>query len=103
MNIQEKKHELIKFEDGDFSLDVNVSPEEDTLWLTQEQIAILFEKAKSTINEHIKNILKEPLSHELFLDSTLVYPAIDTSIEGSNFIDELECSKLPLFANSCII
>ena len=29
MNIQEKKYELIKFEDDDFSLDVNVSPEED--------------------------------------------------------------------------
>ena len=49
------------------------------------------------LRDQIKNILKEPLSHELFLDSTLVYPAIDTSIEGSNFIDELECSKLPLF------
>jgi hypothetical protein len=34
--IQEKKYELIKFVDGDFSLDVNVSPEEDTVWLTQE-------------------------------------------------------------------
>ena len=65
MNIQEKKYELIKFEDGDFSLDVNVSPEEDTLWLTQDQIAILFEKAKSTINEHIKNILKYELDENV--------------------------------------
>jgi len=64
-NIQEKKYELIKFEDGDFSLDVNVSPEEDTLWLKQDQIAILFEKAKSTINEHIKNILKYELDENV--------------------------------------
>jgi hypothetical protein len=28
-------------------------------WLTQEQIAHLFGKAKSTINEHIKNVFKE--------------------------------------------
>jgi len=56
---------LIKFEDDDFSLDVNVSPEEDTLWLTQNQIAILFEKAKSTINEHIKNILKYELDENV--------------------------------------
>ena len=27
-NIKENKYELIKFEDGDFSLDVNVSPKE---------------------------------------------------------------------------
>ncbi len=31
MNNQEKNYELIKFVDGDFSLDVNVSPNEDTL------------------------------------------------------------------------
>ena len=33
MNNQEKKYELIKFEDGEFSLDVNVSPNEDTVCL----------------------------------------------------------------------
>ena len=32
-------YELIKFEDGDFSLDVNVSPKDETVWLTQSQIA----------------------------------------------------------------
>ena len=52
------KYEIIKFEDGDFSLDVNVSPNEETVWLTQEQIAKLFQKAKSTINEHINKIFK---------------------------------------------
>ena len=56
---QEKKYELIKFEDGDFSLDVNVSPEEDTVWLTQEQMAILFNRDTSVISRHISNILKE--------------------------------------------
>ena len=59
MNIQEKKYELIKFEDGDFSLDVSVSPEEDTVWLTQEQMAILFNRDTSVISRHISNILKE--------------------------------------------
>jgi len=29
------------------------------VWLTQEQMAKLFGKAKSTINEHIKNVYKE--------------------------------------------
>ena len=59
MNIQEKKYELIKFEDGDFTLDVNVSPSEDTVWLTQEQMAILFNRDTSVISRHISNILKE--------------------------------------------
>ena len=65
--INENKYELIKFEDGEFSLDVNVSPNEETVWLTQEQIAILFEVNKPAVNKHIKNIL---LSGELD-DSTI--------------------------------
>lgn len=32
---------------------------DETVWLTQVQMAELFEKSKSTINEHIKNIYKE--------------------------------------------
>ena len=67
MNNQEKKYNLIKFEEGDFSLDVRVSPDEETVWLTLEEIAILFGKAKSTINEHIKNILKDELDENLVM------------------------------------
>jgi len=59
--MEEKKYEFIKFNDGEFSLDVNVSPSEDTVWLTQKQIAELFEKSISTINEHINNALNEEL------------------------------------------
>ena len=55
----ENKYELIKFEDGDFNLDVNVSPDEDTVWLTQEQIAELYNRARNTITEHIIKIFKE--------------------------------------------
>ena len=55
-NIKENKYELIKFEDGDFSLDVNVSPKEETVWLTLEQLSLLFGRDKSVISRHIKNI-----------------------------------------------
>ncbi len=44
-------------EDGKTRLDVRL--ENETVWLTQDQLAELFEKAKSTINEHIKNIYEE--------------------------------------------
>jgi hypothetical protein len=40
--------------DGKIKIDVRL--EEETVWLTQEHMAELFGKAKSTINEHIKNI-----------------------------------------------
>ena len=55
----EKNYEIIKFEDGDFSLDVNVSPIEETVWLTQAQIAELYEVDRTRITRHINNILKD--------------------------------------------
>ena len=59
MNKEEKKYELIKFEDGDFSLDVNVSPEEYTVWLKTEDMASLFNVNRPAIVKHISNILNE--------------------------------------------
>ena len=53
------KYEIIKFEDGDFSLDVNVSPKDETVWLTQAQIAELYEKDRKTITRHIQNIFED--------------------------------------------
>ena len=52
-------YEIVKFSDGDVSLDVNVSPNEDTVWLTQEQICKLFDVSKSTLSFHINNIFTD--------------------------------------------
>ncbi len=52
-------YELIKFKDDKFVLDVNVSPKEETVWLTQDQIGILFNRHRSVISKHIINIYKE--------------------------------------------
>lgn len=51
------KNEIILFENQNIKLEVNMKDE--TVWLTQSQMAQLFGKAISTINEHIKNIYKE--------------------------------------------
>ena len=56
----DKKHsDFILFKTEDDKIAVDVRFENETVWLTQEQIALLFGKAKSTINEHIQNIFKE--------------------------------------------
>ena len=55
--MEKKKNEIILFENQGIKLEVNVK--DDTVWLTQDQMSKLFGKAKSTINEHIKNIFKE--------------------------------------------
>ncbi len=48
---------LFKTEDDKISVDVRF--EEETVWLTQDQISVLFDKARSTITEHIQNVFKE--------------------------------------------
>ena len=60
------KNEIIIFENQGVKLEVNVN--EDTVWLSQEQMSKLFDKAKSTINEHIKNIYH---SGELLEEETM--------------------------------
>ena len=56
---EEKKFEVVRFVDGEIELDVNVSPSEDTVWLTIEQMAILFGRDRSVISKHISNIFDE--------------------------------------------
>lgn len=56
----DKKHsDFILFKTEDDKIAVDVRFENETVWLTQDQMALLFGKAKSTINEHIQNIFKE--------------------------------------------
>ena len=57
---------LYKAPDGAFSLDVKLQGE--TVWLTQKQMADLFQKDTRTINEHILNVFKEK---ELHRDSVI--------------------------------
>ncbi len=52
-------YKIIKFRDNEFELDVNVSPEEDTVWLTKEEIGLLFERDRTVISRHNLNIYKE--------------------------------------------
>lgn len=52
-------YEIVKFIDNEFEIDVRTDRENDTVWLSQEQIAKLFGKARSTITEHINNIFKD--------------------------------------------
>jgi hypothetical protein len=51
--------EIIIYQNPKGSIKIDVRLEEETVWLTQDQMAILFGKAKSTINEHIKNVIAE--------------------------------------------
>ena len=59
---------LYQTEDGQSRIDVTLS--DDTVWLTADQMAELFQRNKSTISRHIRNVFE---SGELNPDSTVAF------------------------------
>ena len=55
--MDEKNNEIILFENQGVKLEVNLR--EETVWLTQAQMGILFDVKQATLSEHISNIFKE--------------------------------------------
>ena len=55
--MEEKKNEIILFEDGGVKLEVSM--QDETVWLTQKQMSKLFEKDRKTITRHIQNIYRD--------------------------------------------
>ena len=51
------KNEIVLFTDGDINIEVQISPELETVWLTQKQMEVLFDVKHATISEHISNII----------------------------------------------
>lgn len=60
--MNEKKNEIILFENQGVRLEVNLKDE--TVWLNLEQMTELFQRDKSVISRHIKNALAEELKDE---------------------------------------
>ena len=53
------KGEILIYQSPDGNIKVDARFDDETVWLTQDQMSELFGKAKSTINEHIKNVFAE--------------------------------------------
>ena len=53
------KSDIIIYKDINGEIKLDVSLENDTVWLSQKQMEMLFDKSKKTISEHIGNIFKE--------------------------------------------
>ena len=60
---KKNNYDVVKFIDGEFELEVNVSPEEETIWLTLDQIAKLFNRGdKLWINMKLSNLSMRKLN-----------------------------------------
>ena len=73
--------EIILYTTDDGLTKINVQLEDETVWLTQDQIAMLFDKAKSTISEHIKHIFEEGELDE----KSVVRKFRTTAADGKNY------------------
>ena len=51
--------DLLIYQNQDGSIKIDVRLEDETVWLTQEQMALLFGKGRSTIAEHTNNVYQE--------------------------------------------
>jgi hypothetical protein len=57
--MKEKNSQVILFKTDDGKISVDTRFEDESAWLTIDQMAELFEKSRSTINEHILNVYSE--------------------------------------------
>lgn len=55
--MDKEKNEIIIFENQDVKLEVNLK--EETVWITANQMAILFDKDETTIRKHINNVFED--------------------------------------------
>ena len=55
----ENKSELILYKNQEGNIKIDVLLEDETVWLTQNQMALLFGKDRTTINRHIGNVFRE--------------------------------------------
>lgn len=53
------ENEVILFNDGELELQVPVSQDKETVWLSSNQMALLFERDEKTIRKHVNNIFKD--------------------------------------------
>ena len=77
----DQQSDFIIFKTQDEKISVDVRFENETVWLTQDQMGMLFDKAKSTISEHIKHIFEEGELDE----NSVVRKFRTTAADGKNY------------------
>ena len=79
--MEEKNIIIYQTEDGNTNIETRL--EDETVWLTIDQMAELFQKSRSTINEHILNIYEE---NELYNEQSMRKIGIsDFSTKPTNY------------------
>ena len=86
--------EIVIYQSEDGSIKVDVLFQDETVWLTQEQMALLFGKGRTTITEHISNIFSEGELQEELVCRKFRHTTQHGAIEGLSQTKEVKYYNL---------
>ena len=109
-NIESQKGEIVMYQ-PDETIRLEVRVEDETVWLTQQQITDLFQRDRTVINRHINNVFKEgecdKESNVHFLhipnsDKPVMYYSLDVIISVGYRVKSLNGTKFRRWANNVL-
>ena len=109
-NMEPNKGEIVMYQ-PDETIRLEVRVENETVWLTQQQITDLFQRDRTVINRHINNVFKEgecdKESNVHFLhipnsDKPVMYYSLDVIISVGYRVKSLNGTKFRRWANSIL-
>ena len=69
-----EKNEIVIFESTDGSVKLDVNTDNDTVWLTANQMALLFDKDEKTVRKHVNNVFSD---EELMRENNTQFLRVD--------------------------
>ena len=78
---KEDNKKLVLYKDKNNNIQIKVDVDKNTVWLSQKEMATLFDKDVKTVNEHIKNIFKEKELEE----NSVIRNFRITAADGKNY------------------
>lgn len=79
--MEEQYGEILIYQTEDGLTNINVKMQDDTVWLTQQQLVELYQSSKSNVSEHIKHIFEEGELEE----KSVVRKIRTTASDGKNY------------------
>ena len=85
--MEQDKGQILLYQAPDGESRIEVRLQGETVWLSLDQMAELFQRNKSTISRHVKNVFEEG---ELNVDSTVAFFAT-VQTEGKRKVERDKC------------
>ena len=94
----DSNNQIIIYQTEDGQTQVDVRMENDMIWLTRQQIAVLFERDYKTISKHINNALKEELAGSVVV-AKFANTTQHGAIEGKTQTHEIDYFNLEVITS----